>query len=59
VLEARPSDEQWALLKLDGEPPLRSSGIGFYDPLTRLAYMGFGNTTQHVFQDWTAVRYLA
>jgi len=57
VLDARPGQEAWSLLKLDGEPPLRSSGMGFYDPATRLIYMGFGNTTREVFRDWTAIRY--
>ena len=57
VLEATPGQEQWTLLKLDDEPPLRSSGLGFYDPVTRLSYMGFGNTTREVFRDWTAFRY--
>jgi hypothetical protein len=57
VLEAEPGREQWALLKLDGEPPLRSSGIGFYDPVAGLSCMGFGNTAREAFQDWTAFRY--
>jgi hypothetical protein len=57
VLEATPGQEQWTLLKLDGEPPLRSSGLGFYDASTQLSYMGFGNTTRDVFRDWTAIRY--
>jgi hypothetical protein len=56
VLEAKPGHEGWTLLKLDGEPPLRSSGMGFYDPMTRLAYVGFGNTTREVFQDWIPLR---
>ena len=55
VLDARPGQERWTRLELDGEPPLRSSGLGFYDPTTQRTYMGFGNTTRQVFRDWTPI----
>jgi hypothetical protein len=57
ALDARPGKESWAVLDLVGEPPLRSSGFGFYDPATQRVFMGFGNTTQHIFRDWAVLGY--
>lgn len=57
ALDARPGHEGWAVLNLEGEPPLRSSGFGFYDMKTQRVFMGFGNTTQHVFRDWAVLGY--
>jgi hypothetical protein len=47
-------DETWTKLERAGEPPLRSSGFGFFDPATGAANCGFGNTTKAVYADWTA-----
>ena len=57
VLDGRPGHEGWTHLELAGEPPLRSSGFGFYDPLLERTHMGFGNTVIHVFQDLAALGY--
>jgi hypothetical protein len=57
ALDARPGKESWSVLNLDGEPPLRSSGFGFYDAVKQHVLMGFGNTTQHIFRDWAVLGY--
>ena len=57
VLDARPGREEWAVLELEGEPALRSSGFGVYDPRTQRTLMGFGNTTRHIFNDWAFLGY--
>lgn len=54
VLDAVPGRERWAKLARDGEPPLRSSGIGFHDPIRRTITCGFGNTATAVYADFTA-----
>lgn len=54
VLDALPGRERWTKLVRDGEPALRSSGIGFYDPTRREITCGFGNTTSAVYADFTA-----
>ncbi|MBW2530594.1 MAG: hypothetical protein JRI55_03895 [Deltaproteobacteria bacterium] len=57
VLDARAGREGWRELVLDGEPPLRSSGFGFYDPAQERTLLGFGNTTTMVFRDLSAIGY--
>jgi hypothetical protein len=52
VLDARVGQEKWLTLTRAGEPPLRSSGFGFWDPKTHSATCGFGNTTMGIFADW-------
>lgn len=52
VLDARPGHEAWTQVSREGEPPLRSSSFGFWDPKTRSATCGFGNTTKDVYADW-------
>jgi len=54
VLDARPGKESWTKLERAGEPPLRSSGIGYYDAKTKDVVCGFGNTTGAVYTDFTA-----
>lgn len=57
VFDMRPDREEWTLLELADEPPLRSSGFGFYDPAGAESVMGFGNTTSAVFSDWSFLGY--
>ena len=57
VFDMRPDREEWTLLELADEPPLRSSGFGFYDPAGAESVMGFGNTTAAVFSDWSFLGY--
>jgi hypothetical protein len=57
ALDARPGREAWEVLELEGQPPLRSSGFGFYDGNTQRIMMGFGNTTQYIFRDWAVLGY--
>ncbi|MEM9073667.1 MAG: kelch repeat-containing protein [Myxococcota bacterium] len=38
-------------LPLVGEPPLRSSGVGIYDPTRNRILLGFGNTTEAIYAD--------
>jgi hypothetical protein len=57
VLDARAGREAWEVLDLEGQPPLRSSGFGFYDGKTQRIMMGFGNTTQYIFRDWAVLGY--
>jgi len=57
VFDARPGHEQWSLLERSGEPPLRSSGFGYYDRGTEQVVMGFGNTTTAVFADFHFLGY--
>jgi hypothetical protein len=57
VLDLRPGEETWTLLELADEPPLRSSGFGFYDPTGAVSVMGFGNTSSAVFSDWNFLGY--
>jgi len=54
VLDARVGKETWAKVDRPGEPALRSSGFGFFDPASRAATCGFGNTTSAVYADWTS-----
>lgn len=54
VLDARPGLEAWTKVERPSEPPLRSSGFGFFDPATGRATCGFGNTTMAVYSDWTS-----
>ncbi|MCK9460773.1 MAG: hypothetical protein M0R80_14130 [Proteobacteria bacterium] len=57
ALDLRPGFEAWTLLELADEPPLRSSGFGFYDPAGAESVMGFGNTTAAVYSDWSFLGY--
>jgi hypothetical protein len=57
VLDLRPGNEAWTLLELADEPPLRSSGFGFYDPASAESVMGFGNTASAVYADWHFLGY--
>lgn len=52
ILDARVGREAWTTVARAGEPPLRSSGIGFWDPNMGSATCGFGNTTMAVYADW-------
>lgn len=52
AFDARPGKAQWTTLDLAGEPPLRSSGIGFFDPATKTSSLGFGNTASAVYSDF-------
>lgn len=53
VLDTRPGKEAWTKLERPGEPPLRSSGFGYWDDARTQAVCGFGNTVQDVFSDLT------
>ncbi len=55
--DARPGHEAWAQVVRDGEPPLRSSGFGAYDPLTEQVWLGFGNSSSGVYRDLHALGY--
>lgn len=57
VLDARPGKERWIELALAGEPPVRSSGFGFYDAAGERMFFGFGNTATDIYRDWTALGY--
>lgn len=57
LLDARPGKEAWTLLNLPGEPDLRSSGIGIYDPKSRRSFLGFGNSSSGVYADLTPIGY--
>ncbi|MEM9693949.1 MAG: hypothetical protein AAGA56_15480, partial [Myxococcota bacterium] len=43
----------WTELALEGEPPLRSSGFGFFDSTTQSVHLGFGNSANAAYQDIT------
>jgi hypothetical protein len=57
AFDARPDSPAWTELALPDEPPIRSSGFGFYDPKSDRTFLGFGNSTGGVFQDWGVVGY--
>jgi hypothetical protein len=57
VFDARPGKASWTELALAGEPPLRSSGFGFYDSLRDRNLMGFGNSATGVYRDWGILGY--
>lgn len=57
AFDARPGHAHWDELTLPGEPDLRSSGIGIYDPIHDRALLGFGNTTSAVYSDWNVLGY--
>jgi hypothetical protein len=56
VFDARPDHAHWDQLVRDGEPPIRSSGMGFFDPTTGRSYLGFGNDAA-IYRDWNIVGY--
>jgi len=57
AFDARPGEGAWIQLELEGEPALRSSGFGVYDPVLDRTYFGFGNTTAATYRDFTALGY--
>jgi hypothetical protein len=57
VLDLRAGHGDWRQLMLTGEPPIRSSGIGFFDEQDGTVRLGFGNTTMDVFRDWSKIGY--
>ncbi|HUT78133.1 MAG TPA: hypothetical protein VM285_10625 [Polyangia bacterium] len=57
AFDARPGTVGWALIELEDEPPLRSSGFGFHDPAENTAAMGFGNTATAIYADWNVLGY--
>ncbi len=57
VFDARPGHEKWTLLEREGEPTVRSSGIGFYDPIGARNFVGFGNTKFAGYNDLTPLEY--
>jgi hypothetical protein len=57
AFDARPGKARWDQVERAGEPPLRSSGIGFHHPSTQDSYFGFGNTTMDVYADWFVLGY--
>jgi hypothetical protein len=57
VFDARPGKAAWKELALEAEPPVRSSGFGFYDAVGGRTLLGFGNTSSSVFTDWNMIGY--
>ena len=57
VFDARAGKESWTELPLMGEPPLRSSGFGFFDAATEQVWLGFGNSSTGVYPDLHALGY--
>ena len=57
AFDARPGKARWDLVERPGEPPLRSSGIGFHHASRQDNYFGFGNTTSDVYADWFVLGY--
>ncbi len=57
AFDARPGHAAWSQLVLDGEPPLRSSGFGFYDVASDRTLLGFGNSPIKAFRDWGKLGY--
>lgn len=55
MLDTHAQNVAWKRLDLEGAPPLRSSGFGFYDARRGRVVMGFGNTTEEVFRDLTSL----
>jgi hypothetical protein len=56
AFDARPGRSAWATLELADEPALRSSGMGFYDPLTGHTLLGFGNDAK-LYRDLSTIGY--
>jgi hypothetical protein len=56
AFDARPGKEHWSELTLSDEPPLRSSGMAAYDPVSDRIWLGFGNDAS-VYQDLTGLGY--
>ena len=57
VLDLEGGAGQWQQLILAGEPALRSSGFGFHDAMTGTNWLGFGNSSSAVYQDFNALGY--
>jgi hypothetical protein len=57
AFDARPGKASWAELPLADEPPLRSSGFGFYDAMRDRNLMGFGNSATGIYRDWGVLGY--
>ena len=57
VFDARPGHEKWTRLEREGEPVVRSSGVGFYDPIGERNFFGFGNTRSAAYNDLTPLQY--
>jgi hypothetical protein len=58
VFDARPEHARWQQLVRDEEPPIRSSGFGFFDPTTGHSVLGFGNDAG-IYRDWNTIGYAA
>jgi hypothetical protein len=58
VFDARPDHARWEQLVRDDEPPIRSSGFGFFDPTTGQSLLGFGNDSG-IYRDWNIIGYAA
>jgi hypothetical protein len=56
VLDARAGHEQWTELALEGQPAMRSSGMGFYDALRDRTFVGFGNDAT-IYRDLNGIGY--
>lgn len=54
IFDARPGHEGWVSPTLPNEPPLRSSGFGFFDG--ERVHLGFGNDNA-VYRDWGILGY--
>lgn len=61
AFDARPGHEGWAEVERDGQPVLRSSGFGAFvangDELASAVWMGFGNSSDGVYQDMSRLGY--
>ena len=56
AFDARPGYSYWTELTLEGEPPLRSSGFGLYNPTADRTLLGFGNDSS-IYRDWWILGY--
>ncbi|MDD5307135.1 MAG: kelch repeat-containing protein [Deltaproteobacteria bacterium] len=57
AFDARKGAYRWDRLEIEGEPEGRSSGFGFYDAVSGIAAMGFGNTKSAIFSDISRLGY--
>jgi hypothetical protein len=57
AFDARPGKATWYHLELEDEPPVRSSGFGFYDAAGDQSFLGFGNTSTAAYADLTPLGY--
>ncbi len=51
AFDLTPGAESVTRVDREDEPPLRSSGAGWWDPVSGASFFGFGNTTRAVYQD--------